>query len=59
MGGKKDVTRQHSEEGAIPYVVSVFSAQELAYENVTTRPGFLPESLILLAQKIGKVSQVG
>ena len=47
-----------SEEGAIPYVVAVFSAQELVYESVTTRPGFLPESLMLLAEKIGKVTQV-
>ena len=47
-----------SEEGSVPYVVAVFSAQELAYENVTTRPGFLPESLMLLAEKIGKVTQV-
>jgi calpain-15 len=46
-----------SEKGSVPYVVAVFSAQELAYENVTTRPGFLPESLMLLAEKIGKVTQ--
>ena len=44
---------------AIPYVVAVFSARELAYESVVTRPGFLSESLFLLAEKTGKVSQVG
>ena len=47
---------QESEEGTIPYVVAdyvaVFSAQKLVYESVTTRPGFLPESLMLLAEKI-------
>ena len=50
--------RQFSKQDSVPYVVAVFSAQELAYENVTTRPGFLPESLVLLAEKIGKVTQV-
>ena len=63
MNGVKERGRmcsdeQESEEGAIPYVVAVFSAQELVYESVTTRPGFLPESLMLLAEKIGKVTQV-
>ena len=46
------------EEGSVPYVVAVFSAHELAYENVMTRPGFLSESLVLLAEKTGKVTQV-
>ena len=50
---------QHpSDDGAVPYVVAVFSAQELVYENVTTRPGFLSDSLVLLAEKTGKVTQV-
>ena len=58
-GGRgRDIDRQQSEEGFVPYVVALFSARELAYENVTTRPGFLPESLMLLAEKIGKVTQV-
>ena len=53
--------REEMEDGtsAIPYVVAVFSARELAYESVVTRPGFLSESLFLLAEKTGKVSQVG
>ena len=50
--------QQNEEPGSVPYVVAVFSAQELAYENVTTRPGFLAESLMLLAEKIGKVTEV-
>ena len=53
-----DLAVEQEEEGAVPYVVAVFSAQELVYESVTTRPGFLPESLMLLAEKIGKVTQV-
>ena len=57
-GRGRDIDRQQSEEGFVPYVVAVFSAQELAYENVTTRPGFLPESLMLLADKIGKATEV-
>ena len=47
------------EEGAIPYVLAVFSARELVYENVSTSPGFLPESLMLLAEKTGRVTEVG
>ena len=47
------------EEGAVPYVLAVFSARELVYENVTTGPGFLPESLMLLAQKTGRITEVG
>lgn len=57
-GRSNSLHQQQSGEGAIPYVVAVFSAQELAYESVTTRPGFLPESLMLLAEKIGKATQV-
>ena len=50
--GERRACVSENEEGTIPYVVAVFSAQELVYESVTTRPGFLPESLMILAEKI-------
>lgn len=46
------------EDGGVPYVLAVFSARELVYETVSTRAGFLPESLMLLAQKTGRVTEV-
>lgn len=55
---EKTSGQEESEDGAIPYVAAVFSAQEVVYENITTGPGFLAESLFLLAEKIGKVSKV-
>ena len=56
--GREVGGRGSREEGAVPYVLAMFSAQELVYESVSTRPGFLPESLMLLAEKSGKVTQV-
>ena len=50
--------QEEREDGAIPYVAAVFSAQELVYESIMTGPGFLAESLFLLAEKIGKASKV-
>ena len=54
---KRAKTSQGDE--SIPYTVALFSARELYYENlVLTRPGFLAESLYLLAEKIGTKSRV-
>ena len=53
-----DQREENGNGNGVPYVMAVFSAQELAYENVSTRPGFLPESLMLLAEKTGKVTEV-
>lgn len=47
------------DEGSTPYTVALFSARELYYdEHVLTRPGFLAESLFLLAEKHGTKSEV-
>jgi len=46
------------DEGSTPYTVALFSARELYYdEHVLTRPGFLAESLFLLAEKHGTKSE--
>lgn len=47
------------EEGSIPYVVALFTAREVHYyDHVFTRPGFMAESIFLLAEKSGSKSQV-
>lgn len=56
--GTEKRREKETESSAVPYVVSVFSEQKLAFTNVITSPGFLPESLFLLARKIGRVKQV-
>ena len=57
-GRKMRHSSEGNDEDAIPYVVAVFSAQELAYESMTTWPGVLSESLFLLASKRGDVTEV-
>ena len=47
-----------SDEGSIPYVVALFCARNLDYDYVLTRPGFMAESLYVLAQSYGTVSEV-
>ena len=56
---RKRAKTSRVDEESIPYTVALFSARELYYENhVLTRPGFLAESLYLLAEKIGTKSKV-
>ena len=56
---RKGAKTSRVDEESIPYTVALFSARELYYENhVLTRPGFLAESLYLLAEKCGTKSQV-
>ena len=50
--------RESEDRGAIPYVMALFSAREVSYFHVHTRPGFLSESLFLLAERHGKTSEV-
>ena len=55
---RKRAKTSRVDEESIPYTVALFSARELYYENlVLTRPGFLAESLYLLAEKIGTKSR--
>ena len=57
--GLRGNTRLIKEEGSVPYVVSLFSAREVHYhERVLTRPGFLAQSLFLLADEIGVKTEV-
>jgi calpain-15 len=43
----------------IPYVLALFAAKVVEWqEQVSTKPGFLAESLFLLARKIGKKDRV-
>ena len=55
---EKTSVQMEREDGAVSYVVAVFSAQALAYNSILTGPGFLSESLFLLAEKTGRVSKV-
>ncbi len=50
--------RNSEDKGAIPYVVALFSARNVIFYPVLTRPGFRAESLFILAQKDGAKSEV-
>ena len=52
-------TRSGGVKGSKPYVVALYSAKAIQYQsNVTTRPGFLAESIFLLASKAHAKSKV-
>lgn len=53
------MSESDGESRSVPYVVALHTGREVLYrENVTTRPGFLAESLFLLMKKKGKKSNV-
>ena len=48
-----------SHDGHVPYVLALFSAKVLEWqEQVPTKPGFMAESLFLLAKKEGVEKKV-
>ncbi len=56
--GGEGGSRRREEGSAIPYVVALFSARNVTFNPVLTRPGFTTESLFILAQNNGTCSQV-
>lgn len=58
-GLKKRSSDSNSDANSVPYVVALHTGREVTYhEHVATRPGFLAESLFLLAKTSGRRSNV-
>lgn len=57
--GKGSSEIDEGDSRSVPYVVALHTGREVVYhKNVTTRPGFLAESLFLLMKTKGKKSSV-